>query len=64
MHDCAGPVVFAAAVHTALHLPNAVIQECVRPYVRDIYPQIVSGVPALEPRGCAPVGPAGGTDSS
>ena len=47
MHDCAGPVVFAAAVHTALHLPNAMIQECVRPYVRDIYPQIVSGVPAL-----------------
>ena len=47
MHDCAGPVVFASAVHTALHLPNAVIQECVRPYVRDIYPQIVTGVPEL-----------------
>ena len=47
MHDCAGPVVLASAVHTALHLPNAVIQECVRPYVRDIYPQIVSGVPEL-----------------
>jgi len=47
MHDCAGPVVFASAVHTALHLPNAVIQECVRPYVRDIYPEIVTGVPEL-----------------
>ena len=47
LHDCAGPVVWASAVHTALHLPNAVIHECVRPYVRDIYPQIVSGVPEL-----------------
>ena len=47
IHDCAGPVVWASAIHTALHVPNAVIAECVRPYVRDIYPQIVSGVPEL-----------------
>ena len=47
LHDCAGPVCWAAAVHTALHVPNVVIQECVRAYARDLYPQIVSGVPTL-----------------
>jgi galactonate dehydratase len=47
LHDCAGPVSWASAIHTALHLPNAVIQECVRAYARDIYPQIVHGVPTL-----------------
>ena len=46
-HDCAGPVSFAAAIHTALHVPNAVIQECVRAYARDIYLEIGTGVPAL-----------------
>lgn len=59
MHDCAGPVVWASAVHTALHVPNAVICECVRPYVRDIYPQIVSGVPELA-GGTARPGPGPG----
>ncbi len=59
LHDCAGPVVFASAVHTALHLPNAVIQECVRPYVRDIYPQIVTGVPELEDGAARPAGEPG-----
>ena len=47
LHDCAGPVVWASAIHAALHLPNVVIQECVRAYARDIYPQIVTGVPEL-----------------
>jgi galactonate dehydratase len=47
LHDCAGPVCFAAAVHTALHLPNAVIQECVRPYLRDLYPEIATGIPTV-----------------
>jgi galactonate dehydratase len=48
LHDCAGPVSWASATHTCLHLPNAVIQECVRAYARDIYPQIVSGLPAVD----------------
>ena len=47
LHDCAGPVSWASAIHTALHLPNAVIQECVRSYARDLYPQIVDGLPIL-----------------
>ena len=59
LHDCAGPVVFASAVHTAMHLPNAVIQECVRPYVRDIYPQIVTGVPELAGGAARPASAAG-----
>jgi galactonate dehydratase len=59
MHDCAGPVVFASAVHTALHAPNAVIQECVRPYLRDIYPQIVSGTPEVEGGAARPAGGPG-----
>jgi L-alanine-DL-glutamate epimerase-like enolase superfamily enzyme len=47
LHDCTGPVSWASAVHTGLHLPNLVMQECVRAYVRDIYPQIVSGLPTV-----------------
>lgn len=47
LHDCAGPVCWGAAVHVALHLPNAVMQECVRAYARDLYPEIATGVPEL-----------------
>ena len=47
LHDCAGPVCWAAAVHTALHLPNAVIQETVRAYARDLYAEIATGLPEL-----------------
>ena len=59
LHDCAGPVSWAAATHTALHVPNVVIQECVRAYARDIYPQIVSGLPAIAD-GAARPGPGRG----
>ena len=59
LHDCAGPVSWASATHTCLHLPNAVIQECVRAYARDIYPQIVSGLPAVA-GGVARPGPGPG----
>ena len=61
LHDCAGPVCFGAAVHTALHLPNAVIQECVRPYVRDLYHEIATGSPTLTEGVVAPAeGPGHG----
>ena len=63
LHDCAGPVSWASAIHAALHLPNAVIQECVRAYARDIYPQIVSGVPALADGAARPAaGPGHGLE--
>jgi galactonate dehydratase len=59
LHDCAGPVSWASAIHAGLHLPNFVIQECVRAYARDIYPQIVRGVPTLAD-GVARPGPGPG----
>jgi galactonate dehydratase len=59
LHDCAGPVSWAAAIHAALHLPNAVIQECVRSYARDIYPEIATGVPALSAGAAHPAPGAG-----
>ena len=63
LHDCAGPVSWASAIHTALHLPNAVIQECVRAYARDIYPQIVSGLPTLADGAARPgAGPGHGLE--
>ena len=63
LHDCAGPVSWASAIHAALHLPNAVIQECVRAYARDIYPQIATGVPLLEAGAARPAsGPGHGLE--
>ena len=63
LHDCAGPVSWASAIHTALHLPNAVIQECVRAYARDIYPQVVTGVPTLADGAARPsAGPGHGLE--
>ena len=65
LHDCAGPVCWAAAVHTAVHLPNAVIQECVRAYARDIYPEIGTGVPTLAAGAARPAaGPGHGFELS
>jgi galactonate dehydratase len=63
LHDCAGPVCWGAAVHTALHMPNAVIQECVRAYARDLYPEIATGAPELAAGVARPgAGPGHGLD--
>ncbi len=59
LHDCAGPVCWGAAVHTALHLPNAVIQETVRAYARDLYGEIAVGVPELTGGAARPAPGAG-----
>ena len=59
LHDCAGPVAWASSIHAALHLPNAVIQECVRAYARDIYPQIARGLPTLQGGRARPAGGPG-----
>ena len=65
LHDCAGPVALASSVHAALHLSNAVIQECVRAYARDIYPQIARGLPTLEGGTARPAdGPGHGLELS
>jgi L-alanine-DL-glutamate epimerase-like enolase superfamily enzyme len=47
-HDCTGPVVFAAATHMSLHLPNAVRQESVRAFWDGWYRDLVTALPAVE----------------
>ncbi len=62
LHDCAGPVDWAAAIHCSLHLRNAMIQESVRAYYSDVYPTMVSGVPRVEAGHARPAdGPGHGT---
>lgn len=48
LHDCAGPVQWAAAIHCSVHLRNAMIQESVRAYYRLVYPTMVRAVPRVE----------------
>jgi len=36
-HDCVGPVILTASTHLDMHLPNAVIQETVRNFMRTWY---------------------------
>ena len=47
LHDCTGPVQWAAAIHVSLHLRNAMIQESVRAFYRDAYPLMVERVPQI-----------------
>ena len=47
-HDCTGPVVFAASIHLALNLPNAVFQESVRAYYTSWYRDLVTVMPRIE----------------
>jgi galactonate dehydratase len=47
-HDCTGPVALAACVHLVLSQPNGLVQETVRAFLRTWYPELVSGLPAVE----------------
>ena len=47
-HDCTGPVVYTAATHLSLHLPNAILQESVRAFWDGWYGELVSALPAIE----------------
>jgi galactonate dehydratase len=47
LHDCTGPVQWAAAIHVSVHLRNAMIQESVRAFHRDVYPSMVERVPQV-----------------
>jgi L-alanine-DL-glutamate epimerase-like enolase superfamily enzyme len=62
-HDCTGPVVYAAATHMSLHLPNAILQESVRAFWDGWYRELVTALPVIE-RGMvsAPPGPGLGLD--
>lgn len=62
-HDCTGPVVYTAATHLSLHLPNAILQESVRAFWDGWYRDLVTALPVIE-RGTAsaPPGPGLGLD--
>ncbi|MEH1129645.1 mandelate racemase/muconate lactonizing enzyme family protein [Micromonospora sp. CPCC 206061] len=47
LHDCSGPVVFAASVHLAMHLPDNPIQEFTRSYYHGWWRDIVDGIPPV-----------------
>jgi L-alanine-DL-glutamate epimerase-like enolase superfamily enzyme len=47
-HDCTGPVVFAASIHLAMNLPNAIFQESVRAYYSSWYRDLVTVMPRIE----------------
>jgi L-alanine-DL-glutamate epimerase-like enolase superfamily enzyme len=61
-HDCTGPVVYTAATHLSMHLPNAMIQESVRAFWSGWYGELVTALPLIE-NGmvAAPDGPGLGT---
>jgi galactonate dehydratase len=62
-HDCTGPVVYTAATHLSLHLPNAILQESVRAFWSSWYSELVTALPVVE-NGMvsAPLGPGLGTE--
>ena len=47
-HDCVGPVILMASVHLDMHLPNAVIQETVRNFMRTWYLDLVDTLPVVQ----------------
>jgi galactonate dehydratase len=61
-HDCTGPVVYTAATHLSMHLPNAMIQESVRAFWSGWYGELVTALPMIEDgMVSAPEGPGLGT---
>jgi galactonate dehydratase len=62
-HDCTGPVVYTAATHMSLHLPNAIRQESVRAFWDGWYQDLVTALPVID-RGMvtAPPGPGLGIE--
>jgi L-alanine-DL-glutamate epimerase-like enolase superfamily enzyme len=62
-HDCTGPVVYAAATHLSLHLPNAILQESVRAFWDGWYGELVTALPAITGgMVSAPAGPGLGVE--
>lgn len=48
VHDCVGPISFAAAVQFSLHVQNVFVQESVRAYVSGWYRDVAVGLPVIE----------------
>ncbi len=46
-HDCTGPATLAACVHLTQSVPNGLIQETVRAFLRTWYADLVEGLPEL-----------------
>lgn len=48
LHDCTGPIVYAASCALSATLPNAMYQEMVRAYATGWYTEIVENIPVVE----------------
>ncbi len=53
-HDCTGPVVLTASTHLTCVAPNALVQEMVRAYYYEWYPQLVTALPVLKDGALSP----------
>jgi L-alanine-DL-glutamate epimerase-like enolase superfamily enzyme len=47
LHDCTGPVVYAASAHLSQHAPNAIFQESVRAFYAGWYREVVDALPII-----------------
>ena len=55
LHDCTGPIVYAASCALSATLPNAIYQEMVRAYATGWYTEIVDGIPPVAAGRVAPL---------
>ena len=55
LHDCTGPIVYAASCALSATLPNAGYQECVRAYYSGWYTEIVADLPQITDGRVAPL---------
>lgn len=55
LHDCTGPIVYAASCALSATLPNAIYQEMVRAYATGWYTEIVDTLPAVRDGRVAPL---------
>lgn len=55
LHDCTGPIVYAASCALSATLPNAIYQEMVRAYATGWYTEIVDNIPKLSDGRVAPL---------
>jgi galactonate dehydratase len=59
LHDCTGPIVFAASCALSATLPNINFQEAVRAYFAGWYREIVDALPVVENGAVTPLAGAG-----
>ena len=59
LHDCTGPIVYAASCALSATLPNAIYQEMVRAYATGWYTEIVDNIPPVSGGRVAPLEGAG-----